>query len=106
MLHIPSKGTWCVYLLRLNDGSLYCGCSNDVVKRLQAHRDGRGSRLVRARLPAEFAYIEIVREGGRSAAQAREAEVKKYEKSRKETLCETWTSSHRELLTNEQREHM
>lgn len=88
----PSRGTWCVYLLRLSDGSLYCGCSNDFVNRLKAHQEGRGSRLVRARLPVEVAYIEVVAHGGRSAAQSREAEIKKYGKSLKENMCLEWQS--------------
>jgi putative endonuclease len=77
---------WCVYFLRLRDGSLYCGCSNDVARRLAAHASGRGSRVVRARLPFELVYVEVVPEGSRSAAQRREADLKRLTKKSKEAL--------------------
>ncbi len=40
-----------VYVLSCRDGSLYVGWTNDLEKRLTAHRDGSGSRYVRSRLP-------------------------------------------------------
>ena len=33
-----------VYLLRCSDGSLYCGITNDLPKRLNAHAAGKASR--------------------------------------------------------------
>jgi putative endonuclease len=42
---------WCVYLLRCGDGSLYAGITNDLQKRLQAHRSGKGARYTRGRGP-------------------------------------------------------
>lgn len=95
-----------MYFLRLVDGSLYCGCSNDVEGRLRTHRAGRGSRLVRARLPAELAYVEVLREGGRAAAQMREAEIKRYSKIRKEALCAAWKNQGGDSLLGEKREQM
>jgi len=43
-----------VYVLRCRDGSLYAGWTNDLGARLAAHREGRGSRYVRSRLPARL----------------------------------------------------
>ncbi|MGM5480363.1 MAG: GIY-YIG nuclease family protein [Nanobdellota archaeon] len=37
---------WCVYLLECRDGSVYTGVTNDVEKRMSAHRSGRGSKYV------------------------------------------------------------
>ncbi|MCP3983681.1 MAG: GIY-YIG nuclease family protein, partial [bacterium] len=31
---------WCVYILRCGDGSLYTGITNDLTRRLEAHREG------------------------------------------------------------------
>ena len=31
---------WFVYMLRCGDGSLYTGCTNDLSRRLEAHRSG------------------------------------------------------------------
>jgi putative endonuclease len=40
---------WRVYLLQCLDGSLYCGATKDVPRRMLAHMNGTGSRYVRAR---------------------------------------------------------
>ena len=44
-----------VYLLRCRDGSLYCGWTVDVEKRLAAHATGKASRYTSRRLPVELA---------------------------------------------------
>ena len=44
-----------VYLLRCNDGSLYCGWSTDLEKRIAAHADGTGGRYTASRRPVELA---------------------------------------------------
>jgi putative endonuclease len=44
-----------VYLLRCGDGSLYCGWTVDVEKRLAAHATGKASRYTSRRLPVKLA---------------------------------------------------
>ena len=44
-----------VYLLRCADGSLYCGWTVDVPKRVQAHATGKASRYTAARRPHALA---------------------------------------------------
>lgn len=66
---------WCVYLLRCEDGSLYCGSTNDVVARLKTHQAGKGARYTRAHLPVELVYAEVCAD--RSSALKREAAIKK-----------------------------
>ena len=44
-----------VYLLRCRDGSLYCGWTVDVEKRLAAHATGKASRYTARRLPVTLA---------------------------------------------------
>jgi len=43
--------TWCLYVLRCRDGSLYCGITNDLPKRLDMHREGKGAKYTRGRGP-------------------------------------------------------
>ncbi len=74
---------WHVYLLRCSDGSLYCGCTNDLSRRLGAHGRGR-VKYTRGRLPVELAYSEPVR--GRSAALRREAAIKRLTRAEKLAL--------------------
>ena len=38
---------WFVYLLECKDGSFYCGISNDINKRMEAHSNRKGSKYVR-----------------------------------------------------------
>jgi len=40
---------WCVYILECLDGSFYTGISNDLEKRTNAHKDGKGSKYVSSR---------------------------------------------------------
>ena len=47
---------WRAYLLRCADGSLYCGASNDVARRLAAHRAGRGARYTRGHRAVALAW--------------------------------------------------
>ena len=96
-------GTWCVYLLRLRGGALYCGCTNDLDRRLAAHAGGRGSRIVRARLPFALAFVEAVEPSDRSTAQKREAQIKALTKASKEDLCATWALSSPEKLSADEK---
>jgi putative endonuclease len=44
-----SKENWCVYLLECLDGSFYTGITNNLEKRMKAHKEGKGSKYVRAK---------------------------------------------------------
>lgn len=75
---------WSVYVLRCGDGSLYTGATNDVAKRLEAHRRGRGGAYTRSRLPVEIVYREEA--GTRGEALRREAEIKRLSRAQKLAL--------------------
>ena len=77
---------WFVYMLRCGDGSLYTGCTNDLSRRLEAHRSGRGAKYTRSRPPVALAYREEVPD--RSAALRREAAIKRLSRREKLTLVE------------------
>ena len=49
---------WYVYILRCGDGTLYTGMTDDVQRRLDAHRTGKGAKYTRGRGPLELAYTE------------------------------------------------
>jgi putative endonuclease len=72
-----------VYLLRCADGTLYCGWTFEVEKRLEAHRAGRGARYTRSRLPVEVAAVFEVAD----AASARREEARIKGLSRREKLA-------------------
>lgn len=75
---------WYLYLVRCADGTLYTGISNDVARRLAAHRGGKGARYLRGRGPLVLA--RKFRVGDRSVATRIEARVKKIPRSKKEDL--------------------
>ena len=70
-----------VYLLRCGDGTLYCGWTNDVPRRLAQHQDGTASRYTRARLPVELAWSK--RMASRSDAMSEEARIKRLSRAEK-----------------------
>ena len=45
---------WVVYLVRCADQSLYCGITNNLEKRVEAHNLGKGAKYTRSRLPVEL----------------------------------------------------
>jgi putative endonuclease len=64
-----------VYLLRCADGTLYCGWTFDVERRVAAHNAGRASRYTRARLPVELAWSRTLPD--RAAAMREEVRIKR-----------------------------
>ena len=75
---------WSGYLLRCGDGSLYTGSTTDVARRLREHQSGLGAKYTRARPPVTLTYTEEAPD--RSAAQRREAAIKKLPRERKLAL--------------------
>jgi len=73
-----------VYLLRCSDGSLYCGWSVDLERRLAAHARGTGSRYTASRRPVQIAAAW--RAPDRSAARRLEAQVKRLARPAKDAL--------------------
>ncbi|MHA2504023.1 MAG: GIY-YIG nuclease family protein [Candidatus Kariarchaeaceae archaeon] len=76
-----------VYLLECKDGSFYTGQTNDLQRRMQQHRSGRGAKYVRSRLPFEVRHIETY--GSRGDAMRREMEIKKFPRIKKQQLFES-----------------
>jgi predicted GIY-YIG superfamily endonuclease len=77
--------SWFVYILRCGDGSLYTGITDDVEKRLAAHRAGKGAKYTRGRGPLEPVYVE--EQPDKSAALRREISIKKLPRQKKLALC-------------------
>ena len=78
--------TWFVYMLRCGDGSLYTGITDDVPRRLEAHRSGKGAKYTRGRGPIELVYQEELPD--KSAALKREYAIKKLRREEKEQLLQ------------------
>jgi len=70
------------YIVRCSDGTLYCGYTNDLTKRVETHNRGKGSKYTRRRTPVTLIYSEEFKT--KSKALKREHQIKKL--SRKEKL--------------------
>lgn len=75
---------WTVYILRCGDGTLYTGCTNDLPRRLEAHRSGKGAKYTRSRPPVSLVYQEAAAD--KSAALRREIAIKRLRRSEKLAL--------------------
>ena len=75
-----------VYLLRCADGSLYCGWTTDVERRVAAHNTGRASRYTARRLPVEPAQSWELE--SRSAARSLEWRIKRLTRREKPALVD------------------
>jgi len=76
-----------VYLLHCADGTLYCGYTTDVERRLAEHNGtGKvtGAKYTSGRRPVQLVYQESC--DTRSAALIREAAIKKLSRAKKEKL--------------------
>ena len=82
---------WYVYILRCGDGTLYTGITDDIPRRLAAHRAGKGAKYTRGRGPLELVYTEQLPD--KSAALRREIEIKRLRRAEKERLIKSRNST-------------
>ena len=47
------------YVLECKDGSYYAGYTNDLVKRVKVHNEGKGAKYTRAKRPVTCIYSEL-----------------------------------------------
>lgn len=74
------------YILKCADGTLYCGWTNNLEKRLKSHNEGKGAKYTRSRLPVTLVYYEEF-ETSRQA-QSREVKIKRLTRAQKLELIE------------------
>jgi putative endonuclease len=76
---------WLCYLLECSDGTLYCGITNALEKRMAAHNAGEGAKYTRGRTPVKLIYLEPCE--GKSGALKREKAIKSLPRAEKLALC-------------------
>lgn len=70
------------YLVKCADNTLYCGWTNHLEKRIEAHNQGKGAKYTKTRRPVELVYFESY--PTKEEAMRREVQIKKL--SRKDKL--------------------
>ena len=76
------------YLLRCSDGSLYCGWTNHLEERINAHNAGKGAKYTKSRRPVELVYYEEF--PTKEEAMSREYAIKHLNRTQKLKLTETF----------------
>ena len=82
---------WYVYLLECGDHTLYCGITDDVIRRLEVHRSGKGAKYTRGRGPLNVVYTEECE--NYSDALKREYAIKQLPRSEKMKLIERYKAA-------------
>lgn len=72
------------YILECSDGSLYCGWTNNIEKRILAHNEGRGAKYTRGRAPVKLVHLETFET--KEEAMSREFYIKKLRREDKLAL--------------------
>ena len=87
-IHLQKK--WLIYILECRNGSLYCGITNNIEKRLKQHKGEiiGGAKYTRSHWPCKLVYKE--KSASRSQALKREAIIKKMSKVEKQTLINSY----------------
>ncbi|MBD9482256.1 GIY-YIG nuclease family protein [Pseudomonas sp. PDM14] len=83
-----SEKTWFVYLVRAENGALYCGISDDPQRRFAQHCRGKGARFFHSSPARALVYIEACTAKG--DALRRERAIKALAKQAKERLSQAW----------------
>lgn len=74
---------WCTYILECNDGTLYCGITNNLARRLQQHNGEipGGAKYTAQRRPVKLCHAW--QQLNRSQASQTEAQIKKMSRQQK-----------------------
>ena len=83
----PEKN-WFVYLVRAENGALYCGISDDPQRRFAQHCSGKGARFFHSSPARALVYIEAC--AAKGDALRRERAIKALGKPAKEHLSQVW----------------
>ena len=84
-----------VYILTNRSGTLYVGMTNDIVRRIQEHKEGRGSKFTSKYRINRLVYYESTNDV--LSAIAREKQIKGWLRSKKIALIESVNPDWRDL---------
>jgi putative endonuclease len=79
-----SRGTPVVYFMRLRSGMIYIGASTDLEQRLDDHSFGQACRTTQLDQPVAMLRVEVY--ATFADARAREAQLKRWSRAKKEAL--------------------
>ena len=74
------------YIVECADGTLYCGWTNNLEKRIAEHNSGKGAKYTKPRLPVKLVYYETF--STKEEAMSREWHIKQLSRAEKIKLIE------------------
>lgn len=74
------------YIVECADGSLYCGWTNNLEKRIADHNAGKGAKYTKTRLPVKLVYYEEF--DTKEEAMSREWHIKQLRREKKMELID------------------
>ena len=74
------------YIVECADGSLYCGWTNNLEKRIADHNAGKGAKYTKTRLPVKLVYYEEF--DTKEEAMCREWHIKQLRREKKMELID------------------
>jgi len=77
---LPEKWNY-VYILRCADDTLYTGWTNNIPHRLDMHKNGKGAKYTKSRLPVKLVYWEAF--NSKQEAMKREYQIKRFPRAKK-----------------------
>ena len=79
------------YIVECADGSLFCGWTNDLDKRIKDHNAGKGAKYTKTRLPVKLVYFEEF--DTKEEAMSREWHIKQLRREKKMELIAKMSKS-------------
>ena len=86
---------WYLYITKNQNGAFYTGVTTNVERRLTEHLEGKGGHYTSQNRPQRLLYTEKFRT--RAEAEARERQIKRWSKKKKQALIEGNTEELRRL---------
>jgi putative endonuclease len=77
------------YILLTENNTLYCGYTDDVQKRFQAHLSGKGAKYTKSHKPVKIVYVKEFET--KNEAMKEEYRIKKLTKTEKLKLISTYS---------------
>ena len=72
---------WFVYIIKCKDNSLYTGYTDNLEKRFEKHKSGKGAKYTRSHIPEKIVFFE--KYDNKIMALKREREIKSWPHDRK-----------------------
>lgn len=96
---MTNQRNWHVYLIRDKRDALYCGITTDVQRRFIQHKEGKGAKALKGKMPLSLVFECLV--GDRSTASKLEFSIKQLSKKEKERLVLDQPNNMIDYLANE-----